>query len=512
MEKVNGFPDLYRLLFGINIEDMSGEVITEMVRMLIQSNNRAEAFLLAYYQYKIGKNDIHLRQMEEAAKIRFDFGCMVKNSKDKDGFISRMQRNRKFLSTYSELLTYYCAHSRSDSIVISFLLASKRLRGSSPEEIAFIERIDELRYSQKTSAVSAWTAMYTYTSNLDLQSPYGIEFLDHLIHKITGYGFGSLMPLFYWYHCYLGNTEIADKIFASFDESVAIELTYNPFLKGGYLWARETSESFERRYLELSKNPREIKRDLAENAMSTLVPLCLYAKERGDIEMEAQLLLVVMINNKVGPGLVKRMYEICGRQIPSKFDKLKVGIARDQWISSKFYHCDNIVKTGIVDEIGIESCRRLYPFKAFDSIVIKALIKINAEFPNDDIQYVIKLRIGRTTVPTHLGSLLNFAVMAKNRYVVKLILLRLFILGYLNSILKTAEIIKDGLGDSHKEQWQILSEVLDFYAVAASKNQIDVKRCEKLKQHVLRNRQYKWLRGMNILLSILGLLKMSLCL
>ena len=106
--------------------------------------------------------------MEEAASCRLNFENVVRNSGDEDSFISRLQSDELFLCTYSEMLRYYCTHPRSNSIMIIFLLAEKRLQRASLDQIAFINRIDELRYCQKPAAFSAWTAMYTYTSHVDL--------------------------------------------------------------------------------------------------------------------------------------------------------------------------------------------------------------------------------------------------------------------------------------------------------------------------------------------------------
>ena len=57
MEKVDSFPDMFHSLFGVNIEDMNEEVINEFFRILIRSGHRAEAFLLAQYQYKKSRQE-----------------------------------------------------------------------------------------------------------------------------------------------------------------------------------------------------------------------------------------------------------------------------------------------------------------------------------------------------------------------------------------------------------------------------------------------------------------------
>lgn len=491
MEKFKNFPEAIQALFGIDIKTIDETTATTTLSNSLSKNSKFETFLLATLFIKCEKiklnNDFWL-MIEKVTdckivntKIFFKINRLLKSltsQKTDEALIEEILQNRELLfgSYESIIILYTVLPNKIAKLCLSLFELHK--------EGLIIDRGDIIRqiigfHSRFIDDSLIWRCFYFVCNTRSDNKISELKLIQSFVKKLIETDQVKMLLCFYWYYMYLGEKSICEIIFTNlfdtYQEKISFEM---PFASNGFFWGGYTFDALRAKYDKIVRamNGEELKDTLSdmliENQLQSLIPLCLYAKEVGNIEVESFVLWYAMKKSK-SPRLIQRMAEISGYRAPVEF----LGTPLDQkpkWLTNRLHDCRKAFNGDCLPYS--DSVKKVYSIRPFATEVLRALLKINTKSNDLEIERMLYYSINKLSAPIALGKILFDAIISKNLYGLKLILTRMIFLSCYDTILNSVDILRRSIKPFDVERLSLVREVLDFYKELVPKDEMNTQR------------------------------------
>ncbi len=337
--------------------------------------------------------------------------------------------------------------------------------------------IDKLiKFVESCLSVSEYYSVVDFYSKY-LHNDLIFSFMKEIISAIYTYQPPMLLPL-YWYYDYLGQNEMIDILSPYLKHtSKKVNKLYVTFSKGGYVPLIETLsiDIIKAKYDKLVNITEEsfepsFSKALGSASQHTLVFVCLYAKNKGDIEREATALSYLLMRNK-SAKLLDRMSKITEFTVPIELATIPLE-KRGEWVMHRLNMCNNLfTDRGNDNKYFISCARSAFKVRPFEWRVLRALIKVEASENEEEIRNMLYSAISKINSKILLRKLLEHAILLKSQFTCRLILLRMFILSYMKGIMVT---LATGLAKSDLEKADDMLIVLVVECLVFYKQYADV--------------------------------------
>lgn len=458
------------LFLGVDLA--SPEDVLKKCKEFLNQDLKFDAFQMACRGFRTSR-DIRLKYfIENVAKCQINHSFLEKMTgiPMEDYLSDAIHNPNSFLFRYENLISLCMTHSGSVEITAIFIL-SEMNDVSYPTDL--IASTVKFKAKAKGWGQTLWQMIY----NICKHHP-DDHILEFLINKIIFWNI-ELIPGLYRFYSYLDQPQVVRTLLKCVSD---IQILFT----GESLWPHLPVGYLEIKYQKILKamkkgeNPAGI---LEENKIASLVPLCLYSMDRGNIEIEVYALWYAMKQSE-SMAIFERMLEITGFEIPSDFQKMKLS-DRGPWMTERLQKCRQAFDSNKfkLNETNTQKAKDLFSIKPFSIDVLRNLLKIDSISKDPEIKKMLELSIGKISIPVILGKVLSYSITFGNEYGIKLVLARLANLDYYSTILFSVEKILPYIEESDNESLRLISEVLDFYSKHVPNDKFDADRLVSLKQY-----------------------------
>jgi hypothetical protein len=215
----------------------------------------------------------------------------------------------------------------------------------------------------------------------------------------------------YWYYSYLGQN---DATLIIFDELLKSGITEDFFRLSHFElfhWPAFPLENIKKQYetLVLIQTGSKMNKRLTfasflhQRKLSSLIPLCLYAKAMGNSEVEAAILWRAIKKDTVG-NLIDRLEEINGYKINQR-TRINFSFEKGNWVIESQNICSACFSGNDVTEKNIQRCKDLFTLNPQNSAVAQGLLGAHKYGFDTEAMEMFKYSISRKTGLANLYSL-----------------------------------------------------------------------------------------------------------
>lgn len=447
---------IYRTLLGLDIN--SENELIEKSKKLLEEGLEFESFLIAIRGWRLYKNNDFKIIIEKTSgcKINNETLQRFRDSSEENLSVELWNNHQSFLFEYDTMISLYISGDHSGIRFLVFFLSEMK---SGEQKTNFIQRILDAHSKSKGWFYTLWQLFHKACTQCKDDSV-----ILFLAEKLIFYNEKNMLLCFYRYYSYIGESGIANIIFTCLAKDLK-GINFNLSFFEGLRWPPFPLENLKAKYQKIiaAQNGKGELKDMFDgSSLVSMIPLCIYTKEVGDVETEA-FVLWHAIKRSSSMGLLKRMAQITGFQNIDEFIRIPIE-HRGRWMTTRLQKCNeafnsNKHKTEIVD-----LCKEAFTMKPFAIEVLRGLLRINACNVDADVEKMLKYGIEKIDSHVTLGKLLSYAINTRSEYGLKLVLVKIINLGYYSTILHSLNMVQLFVKKYDSELLELVNETLNFYS------------------------------------------------
>ena len=487
MEKIKNFPEIIQVLFDSNTEDCDpGDLLTKAEKLLFD-DQKFEAFLLASFLYRDQQQrkqkhcyqkvfveaeiSVLLKIINTVSLCNFqieDLKCIdekiANDSLDWNIQKENIDTHSK-LSCYEITMAVFIVSSRNINSILMLLQYQMFIqKDESSKKHELLHKVINFSLQQDVYIQQLMGGINKIACSFSFTKTSEVQLLDYFCEKMIELNLSTQLRAMYWYYSYLGKRDVSLIIFNALIR--AKKEFSNPFFTENFTWFNFDTSTIREKYQRIERtldgldNKRNVSDLLECNKIISLIPLCLYAEEVGNITAEA-FILWYAIRRDDSKRLIERMSEISGYKIPQDFIDTKIDF-RGVWLTKYTLECRKVLRSDNPKKY-IELVKRAYTVRPFDTAILSPLLQLSDISNDKDIENMLQYSINRTTSPYALGAILAHAIILKSWYGLKLVLSRLIFMKEYRVILTRLKKIGPSISLYDIQHQQLVREALDSY-------------------------------------------------
>lgn len=496
MEKLrHDLPDVLQRLFNMEILGFGEEELLDEATKALKEKLKLKSLLIlaTFATSRYSERFIELLNQSGNCKINLDDLIRIKQTPVKELLVTILNEKDPSLCNYESIIIGFVSHPSHFVTLLQLLLAEQRKDDNGTKENQLIQEILNVYSSYKSIQLKYWDLFNGVCNHYIANKVADPKFIIYLSEKLIERGYRSMLLRFYEYYLYLGEPIIYEHIFSVLIKSNTPEDEFKcPFTNPkDFFWLNTAFrfEVFKEKYERIlrTKNSNEGVSDLIEeNALGSLIAFCIYAKETTEVEIESAILWYAT-RRSGSKRLLDRMSEISGFEVPDEFKKTAPE-NRANWLSNRLGDAMKAFESSDPEKYR-SSMKKLYAVQPFKTEVLRVLLKLDGSVQDVVVEKMLEYSIGRMTSYKALGNLLSYAITTRSQYGLRLVLRRLILLGYYDTIIFSLEKLQKHLLQTNLEQRILIGETLDSYEEFIPKNQVNLPKLATLKEWYLRFQQ-----------------------
>lgn len=300
--------------------------------------------------------------------------------------------------------------------------------------------------------------------------------LLYLTEKLRLIKADEVLLSLYWYYSYLGYEEIVNIVFEALLKNEVAEEYFRLSSFKLFHWPDLPLESIKNQYealvsIQLETHPNsklKFSEILFKKKFHTLIPLCLYAKSNGNLELESVILWRAIRKDEFG-NLFDRLEEVNGYPINQR-TRINFLFEKTPWVRESLLICDRCVLGQELTEGNIQRCKDLFTLNPQNNTTLKGLLGIHKYNSDNEVLEMLKHSISRKIGNSSLSDLSLTALRLRSSEGLKIISGRMSELSYKNTkpelILNIiTKVYEKAVAKKNRKEEQILFtlEALYFY-------------------------------------------------
>ena len=413
---------------------------------------------------------------------------------DTDELLHEVIHSQDYAMRYRKTLLIFAMRPLAQSTIL-LVYACKSMADKHVDNLKIIDKIVEFYSGFEKISTMLFRSFRKATE--PAQNIRNNNFLSYLAKKFIEYNMLETLLSFYWYYAYVGESEIAEIILKELPENIDAHAEFQlSFIENFSSWEVPRIEQIKQKYDLVTdfvdgKPNIKLSEVFSTKGLQSLIPLCLYAKAKGSIEVESAVLWHV-IKQSDSSAIFDRMKELSGYEVTKTVQRLPTKL-RGQWFSEKLDNCNRVLVYRQISAQQIKSCKEAYTVNPHKFEILKALMRIHSFGGNDqDIKKMLEYSIEKISSKGLLIDLARYAIDLSCTYSLKLLASRFILLGY--KMKDTKDILGKIMEQQKKLDARLKSEIdfvmqaIEFYKEITYSDRFDkvlyevvVKRCTSLK-------------------------------